>query len=162
MTAHIGDFGLAKIVSTISGEAMQFPSTSFAIKGSIGYVAPEYGMGEPVSIEGDVYSYGILLLEMFTGKKPTDDYFKDELNLHTLVERSLPHKAMEIVDSSILSEDARGSFKEYCVISVLRIGVACSMELPAERIKMRDVISELEKIKGIYEQGEMEQNQGML
>lgn len=40
MTAHIGDFGLAKIVASISGEIQQYQSSSTAIKGSIGYVAP--------------------------------------------------------------------------------------------------------------------------
>ncbi|KAJ9167172.1 hypothetical protein P3X46_021842 [Hevea brasiliensis] len=86
MTAHIRDFGLAKIVASVSGEIQQYQSSSTAIKGSIGYVAPEYGLGDPVSKKGDVYSYGILLLEMFTAKKPIDESFKDDLNLHTFVE----------------------------------------------------------------------------
>ena len=44
----------------------------------------EYGMGNEVSIYGDVYSYDILLLEMFTGKRPTDNMFHDSLSLVTL------------------------------------------------------------------------------
>ena len=59
----------------------------------------EYGMGNKVSIYGDVYSYDILLLEMFTGKKPIDNSFHDCLNLHDFVmqrrhveEESITHK----------------------------------------------------------------------
>ncbi|KAJ9167170.1 hypothetical protein P3X46_021840 [Hevea brasiliensis] len=149
MTAHIGDFGLAKIVASVSGEIQQYQSSSTAIKGSIGYVAPEYGLGDPVSKEGDMYSYAILLLEMFTGKKPIDESFKDDLNLHTYVERNLPDRVMEIVDPRIAFEDGGGSFED-CILSIMRIGVACSMEQPGKRMKMGDVISELVKIKGFY------------
>ncbi|XP_057987350.1 probable LRR receptor-like serine/threonine-protein kinase At3g47570 isoform X2 [Hevea brasiliensis] len=156
MTAHIGDFGLAKIVASVSGEIQKYQSSSTAIKGSVGYVAPEYGLGDPVSKEGDVYSYAILLLEMFTGKKPIDESFKDDLNLHTFVESNLPDRVMEIVDPRIAYEDGGGSFKD-CILSVMRIGVACSMEQPRKRMKMGDVISELVKIKGSYLQERLKQ-----
>nr|AMM42946.1 LRR-RLK [Vernicia montana] len=149
MTAHVGDFGLAKIVSTISSGAEQHRSSSLAIKGTIGYVPPEYGMSDMVSIEGDIYSYGILLLEMFTGKKPTNNSFIDELNLHIFVERSLPYEVMEIVDPSIQSEDGIGNLVDG-LASVLRIGVACSKELPTERMKMVDAIRGLQKVKDMY------------
>ncbi|KDP31584.1 hypothetical protein JCGZ_14809 [Jatropha curcas] len=151
MTAYVGDFGLAKIVSTISvgSQQHQHQSSSLAIKGTIGYVAPEYGMSDMVSVEGDIYSYGIMLLEMFTGKKPTDNSFTNEVNLHVFVERSLPYKVMEIVDPRILIEDGRGTPVD-CLVSVLRIGVYCSMEQPTERMKMVDVIRELQKVKDVY------------
>ena len=42
-------------------------------------------MGCKISTAGDVYSYGVILLEMLTGKHPTDDIFKDGLNLHGLI-----------------------------------------------------------------------------
>ncbi|XP_048227338.1 probable LRR receptor-like serine/threonine-protein kinase At3g47570 isoform X1 [Ricinus communis] len=145
MTAHIGDFGLAKVISSMSIETQPHGSSSIAIRGSVGYVAPEYGMSDSVSIEGDVYSYGILLLEMFTGKKPTDESFKDDLNLHTFIERSLHDKVMDIVDVRIVSEDDAGRFSKDSIIYALRIGVACSIEQPGDRMKMRDVIKELQK-----------------
>ena len=49
-------------------------------------------MGGKASIEGDVYSYGILLLEMFIGRRPTDDMFKDGLNLNNFAKMALPEK----------------------------------------------------------------------
>ncbi|KAF3336377.1 putative receptor-like protein kinase [Carex littledalei] len=59
------------------------------IRGSIGYILPEYGMGGRASVEGDAYSYGILVLEMFTGVNPTDERFNDGLNLNMHVEMAL-------------------------------------------------------------------------
>ncbi|KAA8538642.1 hypothetical protein F0562_028164 [Nyssa sinensis] len=91
-------------------------SDSVAVKGTIGYVAPEYGMGDMVSTQGDVYSFGILLLEMFTSKKPTDDAFKDDLSLHNYVKSYMADNVMEIVDPYILlkhgTSNKRGLYKE--------------------------------------------------
>ncbi|KAI8531158.1 hypothetical protein RHMOL_Rhmol11G0115800 [Rhododendron molle] len=90
MAAHVGDFGLAKIISAASIDVLQHQSNSSAIRGTIGNIAPEYGMGDMASTVGDVFSFGILLLEMFTGKRPTDNMFNDHLNLHTFVKNALP------------------------------------------------------------------------
>ena len=65
----------------------------------------EYGIGSQASIYGDIYSYGILLLEMFTGKSPTDDMFKDDQSLHNFIEVALPEHVMGVVDLSMLSEE---------------------------------------------------------
>ena len=47
-------------------------------------------MGGEASTKGDVYSYGVFLLEMFLGKRPTDEMFKDNLNLNNFVKMALP------------------------------------------------------------------------
>ncbi|XP_027181696.1 putative receptor-like protein kinase At3g47110 [Coffea eugenioides] len=102
--ALVSDFGLAKFLSSIEGRSHQHQSSSVAIRGTVGYVAPEYGMGGEVSTQGDVYSYGILLLELFTGKRPTDSMFTEDFSLHSYVKTALSHQVMEIVDPKISME----------------------------------------------------------
>ncbi|KAK0592847.1 hypothetical protein LWI29_026516 [Acer saccharum] len=105
-----------------------------------------YGMGNEVSLLGDVYSFGILLLEIFIGKHPIDSLFNDGLTLHEFAKMALPERAMEIVEPSLLVEARTGNNSvetsvrrqhgdgrdriEECLVGVLRIGVVCSLESP--------------------------------
>ncbi|CAN1816811.1 Probable LRR receptor-like serine/threonine-protein kinase At3g47570 [Linum perenne] len=161
MVAHVGDFGLARFISAIAN-----PSTSsIGVKGTVGYAPPEYGMGNQVSTEGDVYSYGILLLELFTGRRPTEETFKEGLDLHNMVRRALSNQqTMEVVDPILLNEllhhrsrtyrnhngtnteETRKSPEEL-VRSILEIGVACSSNIPDDRIGMSEVVSRLTGIR---------------
>ncbi|XP_059639146.1 probable LRR receptor-like serine/threonine-protein kinase At3g47570 [Cornus florida] len=105
-------------------------------------------MGVEVSKEGDVYSYGILLLEMFTERKPANSMFIENFSLHNYAKMVLLDRVMEIADSlfSLEEEDVSqrasqhniGKIKE-CLVSVLRIGVICSSELSRERMDIRDI-----------------------
>ncbi|KAM7528998.1 hypothetical protein LguiB_032408 [Lonicera macranthoides] len=167
MTARVSDFGLARFLKQPSDEISQNQSSSTGIKGTIGYAAPEYGMGSEVSKYGDVYSYGILLLEMFTGKRPTDAMFNDNLNLHKLAkEKALLEQVMEFADQIMLFREEGGDetnsskFRTQTtrediqkgLVSILKIGVACSKEAPRERMEIFDAAMELKSIKDmLYE-----------
>ncbi|KAK3420881.1 hypothetical protein EUGRSUZ_G00456, partial [Eucalyptus grandis] len=104
MVAHVGDFGLAKFLPESSLDTVDNQMSSVGLRGTIGYAPPEYAMGCEVSREGDVYSFGILLLEIFTGLSPTDDKFRDNLTLHSFVAKALPERVLEITDNFMLQE----------------------------------------------------------
>ncbi|KZV57089.1 receptor-like protein kinase [Dorcoceras hygrometricum] len=150
MTAHVGDFGLTKVVSEIHDGS----SSSMAIKGTLGYIPPEYGTTNKMTKQGDIYSFGILVLEMFTDIRPTDDAaLNGQSSLHHLVSHALHNQEMKIVDQIILNElsDQNMQLKlKNCVACVLEIGVACSKEFPKDRTVMTDVVRELQNIRKAY------------
>ncbi|GMP23345.1 hypothetical protein CsSME_00000976 [Camellia sinensis var. sinensis] len=92
MVASVGDFDLAIFCTKLT---VINQSSSISIRGTIGYAAPEFDLRSEMSTDGDVYSYGILLLEMTTGKRPTDSIFEEGLNLHTFSRMALPDHVME-------------------------------------------------------------------
>ncbi|XP_057483507.1 probable LRR receptor-like serine/threonine-protein kinase At3g47570 [Actinidia eriantha] len=154
LCAHVGDFGLARIISAATGISYNHQSSSMGIKGTVGYVAPEYGMGEALSTQGDMYSYGVLLLEMFTGKRPTDSMLSGDIDLHNYTKMSLLGRIMEIVDPQVIVEEEElpntSNKLEVSLVSILQIGVSCSAGLPSERMNARDVLNELHKIRKAY------------
>ncbi|KAL4654767.1 hypothetical protein ACB092_01G403600 [Castanea dentata] len=141
MVAHVGDFGIAKIL------AENKDATQTKTIGTIGYIAPEYGSEGRVSTKGDIYSYGIILLEMITRKKPTDEMFVGELGMRQWI-ASLPDK-MEVVDDGLLRiEDRRDvTIMQTILSSILELGLRCSEELPDERLDIKDVVAKVNKIK---------------
>ncbi|XP_040948188.1 receptor kinase-like protein Xa21 isoform X5 [Gossypium hirsutum] len=142
MVAHVGDFGVAKLLG--EGEVMKQTMTL----ATIGYMAPEFGSAGIVSIKSDVYSYGIVLIETFTKKKPTDKVFVEEESIRHWMERSLPKGAIEIADVDLLRrEDEYIVVKANCISSIMELALNCSAELPEERKDMKDVVVELKKIK---------------
>ncbi|KAF7131735.1 hypothetical protein RHSIM_Rhsim09G0175500 [Rhododendron simsii] len=124
------------------------------------YLNAEYGIGGRTSAEGDIYSYGILLLEMLTGKRPTDELFTSRQSLHEFCKVALPERVMDIVDPHMLLEvptegendaqNERNAKIRECTVSIVRIGIACSAESPGERMNIKEVIIGLMKIKEVF------------
>ncbi|CAL4892392.1 unnamed protein product [Urochloa decumbens] len=158
---RVGDFGLARFLHDFSASGWYQNSTSMiGPKGSVGYIPPEYGLVSIMSTEGDIYSYGIVLLEMLTGKHPTDELFDDGFTLHKYVEKALPEIG-EILDPD-LSEEIGGdhshgcieSYKQHnktevqkCILQLLNLGLQCSEEAPKDRPNIQDVYSEVVAVK---------------
>ncbi|KAL3526518.1 hypothetical protein ACH5RR_011174 [Cinchona calisaya] len=160
LAAHVGDFGLAKFLhSSLNLQESSNSVSAGIIRGTIGYVAPEYGLGAEVSSNGDIYSYGILLLEMMTGKRPTDSLFTEGLDLHRFVEMAVPDSVMDIVDPMILvhKEDPIkcSLLLEVCLIPLLKVGLDCSMGLPQDRMNMTEVVSTLKCIRSSMAMAEL-------
>ncbi|XP_026420582.1 probable LRR receptor-like serine/threonine-protein kinase At3g47570 [Papaver somniferum] len=173
LIAHLGNFGLAKFLNhdrSISRQLNEHDGSSTAINGSIGYVSPEYRLGGEVSTQGDVYSYGILLLEMFTGNRPTNDMFKDGVYIHNFSKmHAMPERVLNIVDLRMLDGEnhddnetknyhtprgerrnrARHTTREI-LASIIQIGVIYSSELPSDRINMNEVIVDVQAVKNRF------------
>ncbi|VAH54635.1 unnamed protein product [Triticum turgidum subsp. durum] len=166
MGACVGDFGLAKFLHGYSSSMTIDGSTSLVgPRGSVGYIAPEYGLGSKISTEGDVYSYGVIILEMLTGKRPTDEIFKDGLSLYTFVEISFPGKICEILDPRIIpccgnldEEEAVSILLNHqmvggtmsCITALIKLGLLCAAEMPKDRPAMQDVYIEVTAIKEAF------------
>ncbi|XP_059074556.1 probable LRR receptor-like serine/threonine-protein kinase At3g47570 [Cryptomeria japonica] len=151
MTALVTDFGISRIVATNSVDSLS--TTTFALRGSIGYIAPEYGLGGNVSIKGDVYSYGILILEMVTRKRPSDDMFVGDMNLQKWVRSAFPDRMADIVDGGLLRDVNENMEDNRCLLSFINVGLLCSSESPRERPSMRDVAKVLESLKTSFMEG---------
>ncbi|XP_031121108.1 putative receptor-like protein kinase At3g47110 [Ipomoea triloba] len=171
LTAYVGDFGISRLYSRTIGDPIGEQTSTIGLKGSIGYVPPEYGIGAKTSTFGDVYSFGILLLEMFTAKRPTDHLFNDDCSsLCEYVEMALSGQVIEIVDPllSACLESSHGitpdvelendgnlvEIEESKVhsffVSIFKIGLTCASRLPMDRMHMNEVSRELQKIKKAF------------
>ncbi|KAF3646730.1 putative LRR receptor-like serine/threonine-protein kinase-like, partial [Capsicum annuum] len=96
--AHLSDFGISKLLGEDQGDLYTKTLATF------GYIAPEYGLEGLVSTKCDVYSYGVMLLETFTKRKPNE--FEGDLSLKQWVSHSLPDAVMEVVDANLLTSTA--------------------------------------------------------
>ncbi|TYH73879.1 hypothetical protein ES332_D05G359300v1 [Gossypium tomentosum] len=164
MAAHVGDFGLARFLSQ---RPSQRENSTMGLKGSVGYIAPEYGLGSKASTSGDAYSFGVLVLEMFIAKKPTDEMFKEGLSLNKFASAVDINQVFETVDPRILknhggseqsssnpssSNDSDHICRKYeeCLAAVIRVGLSCAAQSPKDRLPMRETLTKLHDIKKIF------------
>ncbi|XP_021315242.1 probable LRR receptor-like serine/threonine-protein kinase At3g47570 [Sorghum bicolor] len=157
MNAHLGDFGISRLLR-------DFPSTtlghsgsngSVTVKGTIGYISPEYAQSVHASTCGDVYTFGIVLLEMqmLIGKRPTDSMFEGEMNIVSFVEKNFPKQMSHIIDAHLqeecmskrflLARVERGNEVHQCLMSLVGIALSCTRLLPSQRMNMRQVAANL-------------------
>ncbi|KAI9074833.1 hypothetical protein K1719_043207 [Acacia pycnantha] len=145
MVAHLGDFGIAKLFGE---KQLEIYTKTLA---TIGYMAPEFGSRGVVSAKGDVFSFGILLMEVFTRKKPTDEMFVQGLSLKDWVSNSTPHSIMNIMDVNLLHRENQNTDNILPYMSsIFELALHCSTELSEARLTMIDVVASLRKIKSLF------------
>ncbi|KAM3280968.1 hypothetical protein P3S67_027988 [Capsicum chacoense] len=146
MVAHVGDFGISKILAV--SKSIAHTETL----GTLGYIAPEYGSEGIVSTSGDVYSYGIILMEILTERLPTDEEICNEnIYLRKWITQSFSGTMFEVVDANLFPEEEQITSKsEICIASMVELALDCTMEIPESRITMKDVVKRLNKIKNTF------------
>ncbi|OVA18471.1 Protein kinase domain [Macleaya cordata] len=154
MTAKVGDFGLAR---TLMLNQLSTTTSTYGLKGSIGYIPPEYGLGGKVSTRGDVYSYGVMLLEMFTGRSPTHQDFNGGLSLVKWVESAYPTNIMQVLDPQMLhyhdhhdhldQHVNKEKEEEECWVSIMGIGLSCTVDSAEARITIREALHKLKTLR---------------
>ncbi|CAA3027608.1 leucine-rich repeat receptor-like serine threonine- kinase At2g24130 [Olea europaea subsp. europaea] len=161
MTALVTDFGISRLVkvadenvSINDSATYSFGSTDGLLCGSVGYIAPEYGMGKHASPQGDVYSFGVLLLEIVAGRRPTDILIKEGSSLHEWVKNHYPNRLESILEGAIercapcatIQGDSSKIWRDV-VMELIELGLICTQYNPANRPTMLDVAHEISLLK---------------
>ncbi|KAL3630979.1 hypothetical protein CASFOL_023963 [Castilleja foliolosa] len=136
---RIADFGLARTM-------MHKNETVSMVAGSYGYIAPEYGYTLKVDEKSDIYSFGVVLLELLTGKMALDSSFGESIDIVEWVGRKVTNKgAIE----AALDQDIVGQCEHVReeMVLVLKIALCCTAKLPKDRPSMRDIITMLGEAK---------------
>lgn len=139
---HISDFGIAKLLDQSSPALL-----SGTLRGTIGYIAPENAFTSTKSMESDVYSYGIVLLELITRKKAVDPSFADGLDIVRWVRSVWSEKVeVEVVVDAGLYDDLYDACVREQVMEVLQLALRCTETEATRRPSMREVVKQLEDV----------------
>ncbi|KAL0001038.1 hypothetical protein SO802_014819 [Lithocarpus litseifolius] len=135
MNPKISDFGMARIFCGNGSQATN------RIVGTYGYMSPEYAMEGIFSIKSDVFSFGVLLLEILSGKKNTGFYQCDSINLIGYAwDLWKSNRSLELMDP-ILGDTPPANV----LLSYINIALLCVQENAADRPTISDVISMFNK-----------------
>ncbi|CAI0424995.1 unnamed protein product [Linum tenue] len=136
----IQDFGLARLLGTSETHA------TTDVAGTFGYVAPEYAMTCRVSDKADVYSYGVVLLELMSDKKALDPSFSSFGNGFNIVGWACmllrQGRASEFFMAGLWDSGAHDD-----LIEILHLGIMCTGETFSSRPSMRQVAQRLKRIQ---------------
>lgn len=134
---RVADFGLARLISAYDTHV------TTDVAGTFGYIPPEYGHTCHCTTRGDVYSFGVILLELVTGREPTGLHFRDDVHGGNLVgwaRHMLANGlASQALDPALLPHP-------HSMLTVLHIAHLCTAMHPAARPTMLQVVNLLNRI----------------
>ncbi|KAM1208858.1 hypothetical protein ACFX2J_014468 [Malus domestica] len=148
LNAKVADFGLSRLACP------GLSHISTCAQGTLGYLDPEYYRNYQLTDKSDVYSYGVVLLELLTSQKAIDfSRDHDDVNLAIYVSvRANNGVAMEVVDRRLLSEEEPSGNIVASVKLFLELGLSCLKEKKGDRPAMKDVVQELHCIIQVLDQ----------
>ncbi|XP_062209102.1 MDIS1-interacting receptor like kinase 1-like [Phragmites australis] len=139
MDAKIADFGLARVMARAH-------ETVSMVAGSYGYIAPEYGYTLKVDQKSDIYSFGVVLMELLTGRRPIEPEYGESQDIVGWIRERLRSNSgvEELLDASV---GGRVDHVREEMLLVLRIAVLCTAKSPKDRPTMRDAVTMLGEAK---------------
>lgn len=144
LEARVSDFGMARLIS-----ALDTHLSVSTLAGTPGYVPPEYYQSFRCTTKGDIYSFGVILLELLTGKRPTDKEFFEDTNLVGWVRQLVNEKR----SSDVLDPGLEGNASDqYEMLQYLKIACDCVQDQPSRRPSMLKIVSMLKELQ-VHEGG---------
>lgn len=138
--AYLSDFGLARLLGTSETHA------TTGVAGTFGYVAPEYAMTCRVSDKADVYSYGVVLLELISDKKALDPSFSSYGNGFNIVAWACmllrQGRAKEFFTAGLWDAGPHDD-----LVEVLHLAVVCTVDSLSTRPTMKQVVRRLKQLQ---------------
>ncbi|XP_074564861.1 uncharacterized protein LOC141821346 isoform X1 [Curcuma longa] len=141
MEPHISDFGIAKLD--------QHSIQSTAIMGTLGYISPETAYTTRRSKESDVYSYGVVLLELITRKMAIDPSFSENMDIVKWVTSSSDGSGETVMDEDLANE-VTGTSEMEEVNKVLSLALRCVARNATMRPSMQNAVRVLQDIKSRF------------
>ncbi|GLT60084.1 hypothetical protein SLA2020_328680 [Shorea laevis] len=136
LTAKVADFGLSKPISdSVKGHV------TTQVKGTIGYLDPEYYMTQQLTEKSDVYSFGVLLLELVTGRRPIErgKHIVREVRMALDKTKDL-YSLQQILDPAVVDTSLKDLEK------FVNLAMSCVEESGADRPTIGEVVKEIENI----------------
>ncbi|KAL6629143.1 hypothetical protein ACP70R_028908 [Stipagrostis hirtigluma subsp. patula] len=133
--AYVADFGLSRLI---------LPNKTHVtteLVGTLGYIPPEYGQGWVATLRGDIYSFGVVLLELLTGRRPVPVLSTSKEIVPWVLQMRSEGKQIEVLDPTLC-----GIGHEEQMLEVLEVACKCVNHNPSMRPAIVEVVSCLESV----------------
>ncbi|KAL6629142.1 hypothetical protein ACP70R_028907 [Stipagrostis hirtigluma subsp. patula] len=133
--AYVADFGLSRLI---------LPNKTHVtteLVGTLGYIPPEYAQAWIATLKGDIYSLGVVLLELLTGRRPVPVLSTSKELVPWVLEMRYEGQQIEVLDPTL-----RGTGHEEQMLKMLEVACKCVNHNPIMRPAIMEVVSSLESI----------------
>ncbi|KAL1197155.1 putative LRR receptor-like serine/threonine-protein kinase [Cardamine amara subsp. amara] len=144
MNPKVADFGISKLIA-LDGGGVQRDHVTTIVKGTPGYVDPEYYLSHRLTEKSDVYSLGIVFLEILTGMRPISHGRNIVREVNEACEAGM---MFSVIDGSM------GPYTEECVKRFMELAIRCCQDNPEARPVMLQIVRELENLYGMLSKEE--------